>query len=91
MIESLEKIFTIINNEIGNECSLWDKNIIKKVILPEMEDLYAHFVKGEKYFKYGKRQRMLESTYILTDSLEKLADTLLGHQILVIQHIYDKI
>lgn len=91
MIEQLKKILIIIENEISNEHSLWDKDQLIKVIKPEMEELYDYFKSGKNFFKYGKNQRMLESTYLITDSLKNLKNTNLGKEILKLQNIYDKI
>ncbi len=91
MIEQLKKILIIIENEISDEHSLWDKDQLIKVIKPEMEELYDYFKSGKKFFKYGKNQRMLESTYLITDSLKNLKNTNLGKEILKLQNIYDNI
>lgn len=91
MIEQLKKILNIIENEISDEHSLWDKDQLIKVIKPEMEELYDYFKSGKKFFKYGKNQRMLESTYLITDSLKNLKNTNLGKEILKLQNIYDNI
>lgn len=91
MIEQLKKILIIIENEISDEHSLWDKDQLIKVIKPEMEELYDYFKSGKKFFKYDKNQRMLESTYLITDSLKNLKNTNLGKEILKLQNIYDNI
>ena len=56
-----------------------------------MEELYDYFKNGEIFFKYGKNQRMLESTYLITDSMKNLKNTILGKEILKLQNIYDNI
>lgn len=56
-----------------------------------MEELYKYFKIGKKFFKYGKNQRMLESTYLITDSMKNLKNTNLGKEILKLQDIYNKI
>ena len=43
MIEQLKKILIIVENEIFDENSLWDKDQLIKVIKPEMEELYDYF------------------------------------------------
>mgnify|MGYP004484664639 CR=1 FL=1 len=91
MIEQLEKVLIILENEILNKNSLWEKEQLYKIVKPEMEELYEYFKKGRKFFKYGKNQRMLESTYLITDSLKKLKDTNLGREILKLQKIYDNV
>ena len=91
MIEQLKKILIILDAEIFDETSIWDKEQLLKVIKPEMEELYDHFKNGEIFFKYGKNQRMLESTYLITDSIKNLKNTILGKEILKLQNIYDNI
>ena len=46
---------------------------------------------GEVYFKYGKKQRMLESAYLVLDSCDGLGDTPLGKKILELQTVYSRI
>lgn len=91
MIEQLKKILIILDAEIFDETSIWDKEQLLKVIKPEMEELYDYFKNGEIFFKYGKNQRMLESTYLITDSMKNLKNTILGKEILKLQNIYDNI
>lgn len=45
--------------------------------------------KGKIYFKYGKKQRLLESSYLITDSLNDLSHTALGECVLRLQNLYD--
>ena len=80
MIEQLKKILIIVENEIFDENSLWDK-----------DQLYNYFKSGKEFFKYGKNQRMLESTYLITDSMKNLKNTNLGKEILKLQNIYNNI
>ena len=56
-----------------------------------MEKLYAYFANGKVFFKYGKKQRMLESTYIITDSINSLMSTVLGKEIIKLQDMYNKL
>ena len=91
MIEHLQKVITLAESELNNANSKWDKVVIENVVLREMRELYDHFSKGEKYFKYGKRQRMLASTYFMTDTLDNLWVTELGKAISELQDIYRKI
>ena len=46
---------------------------------------------GKVFFKYGKKQRMLESTYIITDSTRNLNNTNLGKEIIKLQEIYNRL
>jgi hypothetical protein len=74
---------------INGEESLWNLEQIQSVITPEISELLLHANKGVIYFKYGKKQRLLESSYLITDSLSDLAHTILGKSILKLQKFYD--
>jgi len=80
------------NKKIDNgEKSGWDYGQLQNIVYSEMNELLSHAIKGEIYFKYGKKQRMLESTYLLTDSLKDINQTPLGEKILILQHLYNSI
>lgn len=91
MDEQLKKILNIIEIETNNKNSVWNKELLIKFIKPEIEELYNYFKNGKIFFKFGKSQRMLESTYIITDSIEKLSNTDLGKEILKFQEMYNKL
>ena len=91
MIEQLKRVLNSIEEEIKSENSIWDKEQLISIVKPEMEELYTHFVNGKVFFKYGKKQRMLESTYIITDSIKNLKETILGKEIIKLQELYNKI
>lgn len=69
--------------------SLWNLEQIQKGIVPEIGELLSYARKGKIYFKYGKKQRLLESTYLITDSLNDLSHTALGECIFRLQDLYD--
>ncbi len=69
--------------------SLWNLEQIQKVIVPEISELLSYANNGKIYFKYGKKQRLLESSYLITDSLNDLSHTALGKGILKLQNLYD--
>jgi len=71
--------------------SKWNAEQLKKVVIPEMNELLQHALKGEVFFRFGKTQRLLESTYLITDSLENLLDTSLGKKISELQELYDSL
>lgn len=91
MLEQLKIILTEIEKEIASENSIWDKEQLVHVVKPEMEKLYSYFADGKVFFKYGKKQRMLESTYIITDSINSLMNTDLGKEIIKLQDMYNKL
>ena len=74
---------------LDGDGSLWSLEQIQKVVVPEMSELLSYAKKGVIYFKYGRKQRLLESSYLMTDSLSNLSHTALGECILKLQHLYD--
>ena len=92
MLEHIQKVITLAELELDNESSEWTKGELENIVLKEMRDLYEHFVKGEKYFKYGKRKpRMLESTYHMLDTFRPLSNTELGKAIFKLNDVYERI
>ncbi len=91
MVEQLKRVLNSIEEEIKSENSIWDKEQLISVIKPEMEELYTHFKNGRVFFKYGKKQRLLESTYIMTDAIRNLSNTSLGKEIIKLQEKYNKL
>ena len=91
MVKQLKRVLNSIEEEIKSEISIWDKEQLISVVKPEMEELYTHFKNGRVFFKYGKKQRMLESTYIITDSIRNLNNTSLGKEIIKLQEMYNKL
>jgi hypothetical protein len=77
---------TIISNG-GSSC--WNVDQLEKGVIPEMVELQQYILGGELFLKYGKQQRLLESTYMLTDSLNILNRTPLGLQISKLQRKID--
>ena len=91
MVEQLKIVLNCIEEEMKSENSIWDKEQLISFVKPEMEELYTHFKNGRVFFKYGKSQRMLESTYIMTDSIRNLINTSLGKEIIKLQEKYNKL
>ncbi len=94
-IISVQNIIADANLELNNAYSKWNKSTIENVVLPEMQELYNHFIVGERYFKYNRKfgmfrikQRLLQSTYIMLDTYEDLFPTKLGQAISNFQKIY---
>ncbi|MBD5132800.1 MAG: hypothetical protein HDT28_09505 [Clostridiales bacterium] len=97
-IISVQNVISVAKSEMANENSKWDKGVIEQVVLPEMQELYDHFIVGERYFKYKRKfgisriwQRRLQSVAYMLDTLEKLSDTELGQAIYDFQRIYDRL
>ena len=74
----------------SGQLSQWDINQLE-VVRSEISELYSFALKGKVFFKYGKGQRMLESTYLITDSLSELNKTILGGKIAELQKFYNSI
>ena len=91
MVKQLKRVLNSIEEEIKSENSIWDKEQLISVVKPEMEELYTNFKNGRVFFKYGKKQRKLESTYIMTDSIKNLSNTSLGKEIIKLQEMYNKL
>lgn len=68
--------------------SIWTLEQLQGVIIPEFSELLSYAKNGKIYFKYGKKQRLLESSYLITDSLNDLSHTALGECILRLQNLY---
>ena len=86
ILDCAEKEKNII---LDGKDSLWNLEQIQKVIIPEISELLSYANKGKIYFKYGKKQRLLESSYLITDSLNDLSHTVLGENVLKLQNIYN--
>ncbi len=86
VLEYAEKEKSII---CDGKTSQWSYDQIQSVILPEIKELLSYANKDVIYFKYGKKQRLLESSYLITDSLKNLSHTDLGKAILDLQCFYD--
>ena len=71
--------------------SLWNYDQIINVVLPELTELLSYAKQGELFFKYGKKQRMLESSYIITDSMQDLNHTTLGGKLQELQKAYSSL
>lgn len=69
----------------------WTRTQLTAGVIPELTELLHAAKLGEVYFKYGKKQRMLESAYLVLDSCDGLGDTLLGKKILELQTVYSRI
>lgn len=69
----------------------WTRTQLTEGVIPELTELLHAAKLGEVYFKYGKKQRMLESAYLVLDSCDGLGDTSLGKKILELQTVYSRI
>jgi hypothetical protein len=87
LVDDLQEILSLVAKEIS-EGGLWSTELLNDVVKPEMDELLGYALKGEIYFKYGKKQRMLQSTYFMTDTFEKLDGTELGKKITALQRKY---
>jgi len=77
-----------IEKEKHNSKRIWKYDLLENVIKPEIEELLNYALKGKIYFKYGRKQRLLESIYFINDTLEPFGNTLLGDKIYKLHAIY---
>jgi len=84
-----EEILTEASKEKENGDSLWNTDQID-VVSAEFSLLKSHILEGYLYFQFGKKCRMLQSTYILTDSVQNLNGTKLGNKIAEFQEDYNR-
>lgn len=75
----------------ADKLSVWSAEQLSIVIIPEMSELLQYALKGKILHKYGKEQFLLESTYLMTDSLEQLSNSVLGKKLLEIQNLYNSL
>ena len=92
-VELLESVLSRAKEEqqsiLDGNPSNWDLSQIQNVVIPEINELLSHAQNGEVFFKYGPKQRMLESTHLLTDSMEHIGTTPLGNSISKLQEYYN--
>lgn len=92
-INTLNKVLQEICNELeriaNGANSPWSSSVLTDVIRPEIEELLDYADKGEVFFKYGKKQRLLQATYFMIDSLQPLFQTDLGKSLSVLQELYN--
>ena len=92
-IEILNDIIGLAHHEFAairnSGISKWNADQLEQIVIPEMNELLQYASKGELFLKYGKQQRLLESTYLLTDSLNEISNTPLGIQIRKLQKMID--
>ena len=84
-IDLLEK--KMVHHQTMSKFDLEQLNYIRK----EIQELNQYAQKGTVYFKYGKRQRTLDSSYIVTDSLSNFTSTQLGKQLNKLQDLYSRL
>ena len=88
IIECVEIESTKINS---GQPSRWESNQLDGVVRPEISELLSFALNGKIFFKHGKRQRVLESTYLITDSFSELDKTPLGRKVLELQKFYNSL
>lgn len=71
--------------------SKWSHDHLQNIVLPELNILLSHAINGIVFFRYGKKQRILESTYLLIDSFQDRRTTDLGKKLSELQKIYNSL
>ncbi len=74
--------------EIHNPDSVWDLNVIKETVLPEMRELFIYAKKGEILFKNNDLNGCLDSFNVMITSNKGLEKTILGLKIDALQKMY---
>lgn len=94
-VDLLNETIARANHEIkliqASECTQWELEQLNGIVLPEMIELLFYANEQKVFFKYGIEQRMLESSYLLTDSLAMLNATELGSNIREVQRVYNSL
>ncbi len=86
--EKIYKILKSIEDEKRQRKSIWSHAQLE-MVANELKLILEYILKEKDLlFRYGKKQRLLESLYILTDSLEPLNKTALGILIVELQELY---
>ncbi len=88
--QDIQNILKLVIQETNNKDSLWDLNQLK-VVKGELVKIMTGLETNHVRFEYGRKQRMLVSTYFITDSLEPLSSTELGKKVLEFQEKMDSI
>ena len=58
----------------------WTRTHLTEGVIPELTELLHAAKLGEVYFNYGKKQRMLESAYLVLDSCDGLGGYAAGKE-----------
>ncbi len=89
--EIINNIVSILNEaELEKDDSFWSVEQIE-LVKKEFAELKKWAERGKILLKYGKKHFMLESTYMITDSIKPLTNTKLGIKILLFQELLRKI
>lgn len=91
LIETEKMILEEVQLINAGKDSKWTIVQLQNVVYPEMKELLKNTEDNKIHCKHGKKHRYLHSTYLLTDCLENLDDTVLGKKIGEIQRIYYKL
>lgn len=87
----LSEIILLVEHEnhrvSSNRKSEWTKDELD-VVESEIRLLLNYINIGKVHFRFGSKQKMLESTYLITDSLKPLSRTTLGKKILLLQKFF---
>ncbi len=84
------KVADQVNKELDNKKTKWDANQLKSIVLPEIKMLLKSHDDKKKFYEYLSENEMLESTYLIIDSLDGLNKSTLGKTILCLQNRIDK-
>lgn len=87
----LSEIILLVEHEnhivSSHRKSVWTKDELD-VVESEIRLLLNYINIGKVHYRFGRKQKMLESTYLITDSLKPLSRTTLGKKILLLQKLF---
>lgn len=90
IVAQAKKVIDQANKELNKEKTKWDAEQIKTVVLPEMNMLLKSHTDKKEFYVFLSDNKMLESTYLIIDSLDCLNKSSLGKTILCLQDRIDK-
>ena len=90
IVNFANKVVKLANKELDNKKTKWDADQLKSVVLPEIKMLLKSHTDKKVFYDYLSENQMLESTYLIIDSLDGLNKSTLGKTILRLQNRIDK-
>jgi len=90
IVNLANKVVKLANKELDNKKTKWDADQLKSIVLPEMKMLLKSHMDENDFCDFLSENQMLESTYLIVDSLDGLNKSTLGKTILRLQNRIDK-
>ncbi len=90
IVNLANKVVEQVNKELDSKKTKWNVNQLESIVLPEMKMLSKAHADENAFFIFLSENKMLESTYLIIDSLNGLNKSNLGKTILRLQNRIDK-